>query len=316
MYVHPLRQSHFQHFEMSSPTSEDNIQELIRLTPPELMERYRQETGVKGEISYKLKYLQTAASHDAPPDGVVSRAIHVIKHCLQIREVLNIDKILDESYFPPDIVSQLEEWSSLSVVGDDSRGSPVIYFNLKKFNPHKYAKLWEAGTREVPPGFRGHPELDDPCVVNLCSLWYVRMMEWIHEHRFDSVKEPKVVMVLNIEAASLSTYSYELRQFLKGIRTLGGYLFPEICDYIYAANVPWVADRAWSIIKLILHPETVQKVDLCDKSRTKKTLPLKIPEKSLPICFGGLYVPETEFKRTHTEGDDESEPPIKRVHSS
>jgi hypothetical protein len=301
---------------MTSPANEENIQELVRRTPPELLERYRLETGVRGEISYKLRYLLIAASHDAEPERVVERAIHVLKHCLLIRDVLDIGRILHESYFPSGIVSQLEEWSSLSVVGDDSRGSPVIYFNLRKFNPQEYAKLWQAGTRDVPLGFKSHPELDDPCVVNLCSLWYVRMMEWIHEHRLAGMSQPKVVMVLNIEAAGLSTYSYELRQFLKGIRTLGGYLFPEICDYIYAANVPWIADRAWSIIKLILHPETVEKVALCDKSRTKKTLPSKIPEKSLPICFGGSYVPETQFKRKLNEADEESAPARKRAHSS
>ena len=301
---------------MSLPASEENINKLLRLVPPDVLERYRMETGVKGDISYKLKYLLIAAAHDSTPDGVVDRAYHVIKQSLLIRDVLKIDDILEDSYFPADMVARLEEWSCLSVVGNDINGSPVIYFNLKKFDAREYSQLWQTGMRDIPQGFKGHPELDDLCVVNYCSLWYVRMMEWIHGHRFGALKEPKVVMVLNVEAASLSTYSYELRQFLKGIRTLGGYLFPEICDYIYAANVPWVADRAWSIIKRILHPETVQKVNLCDKSRTKRTLPDKIPENSLPICFGGLYHPESQFKRKSAPPDSEAEPPRKRTHSN
>jgi hypothetical protein len=302
------------------------IDQLLSIVPPETLERYKQETGVRGELSYKLRYLLVAASHDAPPNGVVARAAHVINQCLLIRDVLKIDGILDEGFFPPQLVSRLEEWSCLSVVGDDAKGSPVIYFNLKKFNPREYEELWKAGARDVPSGFKGHAELDDPGVVNYCSLWYVRMMEWIHQHRFNrftngDIQNPKVVMVLNIEAANISTYSHELRLFLKGIKILGGYLFPEICDYIYAANVPWVADKIWSVLKLILHPETVEKVNLYDKSRTKRTLPSFIPEASLPICFGGQYVPERSFKRKHVENDDTgsgrfTDPPSKRLHTT
>jgi hypothetical protein len=305
------------------PTDED-IQELLALVPKDIMDRYRRETGVRGELDYKLKFLLIAATHDAPPNKIVQRAAHVINHSLLIRDVLKIDHILDDSYFPTHLVKRLEDWSCLSVVGNDLKGSPVIYFNLKMLNPQEYAELWKAGAGEVPEGFKGHAELDDPCVVNYCSLWYVRMMEWIHQHRFELFREravqvPKVVMVLNIEAAGLSTYSSELRQFLKGIKVLGMYLFPEICDYIYAANVPWVADKVWSLIKIILHPETVEKVNLYDKSRTKKTLPNLIPSTSLPVCFGGNYEPERSFKRKHdqtlTPGLNPDEPPSNRIHS-
>ena len=305
---------------MAPAPSDREIEELLKLVPGEIMERYRHETGVRGELNYKLRFLLIAALHDAPPGQTVARAAHVINTSLLIRDVLKINHILDDSYFPPDLIKRLEEWSCLSVVGNDAKGSPVIYFNLKKFNPQEYAELWKAGAREVPEGFKGHPELDNPCVVNYCSLWYVRMMEWIHLHRFElfrsgNLEAPKVVMVLNIEAAGISTYSHELRQFLRGIKVLGMYLFPEICDYIYAANVPWVADKVWSVLKLILHPETVEKVNLHDKSKTKKTLPHLIPDTSLPLCFGGSYEPERSFKRKHDDVENVEDPPGKRFHT-
>lgn len=307
---------------MSQFNMEHSVESLLKMVPEETMERFRKETCVDGVLSYKLPQVLTAAAHDAPSDRVVERGVHVINHCLLIRDVLGVNRILDDSYFPASLVAGLEEWSCMSVVGDDARGNTVIYFNLKKFNADQYAKLWAAGAREVPAGFKGHPELDDPCVVNYCSLWYVRMMEWIHAHRFEKFRagaksEPKVAMVLNIEAASLSTYSTELRQFLKGIKVLGGYLYPEICDYIYAANVPWIADKFWSLLKLILHPETIEKVNICDKSRTRKTLSSHISQESLPICFGGKYTPERMFKRRLEPSpnvEDSSEPLTKKAH--
>jgi hypothetical protein len=305
--------------------AEDNrhplVEDLKRAVPEDVLERFRAETCIAGDLEYKLPQVLRASVHDAEPGQVVDRAVHVINHCLLIREGLEIGKILDDDYFPPSVVQMLEERSCLSVVGDDERGNPVIYFNLKRFNPSEYTKLWQAGSRPVPERFRGHPELNDPCVVNYCSLWYVRMMEWLHAHRFDKFRsggcrEPKVAMVLNIEAAGLSTYTPELRQFLKGIKVLGGYLFPEICDYIYAANVPWIADKFWSLMKMILHPETVEKVNICDKSRTKKTLKDHISDESLPICFGGHYVPELRFKRRLQGTDSPSEPPHKKSHGA
>ena len=275
---------------------------LMAAVPEEVMLRYQRETCVNEDLDYKLLQLLAAAAHDAPKGKSVEQAAQVINECLLLRDGLQIDSILHDDYFPSDLVPKLEDWSCMSVVGEDTRGNTVIYFNLKKFNPSEYAKVWQAGHRAVPAQFKGHPEFDDPAVVNYCSLWYVRMMEWIHDQRFDhfksgKVKEPRVVMILNIESAGLSTYSSELKQFLKGIRVIGGYLFPEICDYIFAANVPWIADRFWNLIKLVLHPATASKVEICDRNRTKKLLPELIHEDHLPICFGGRVEPERKFRK-------------------
>lgn len=277
------------------------IEELKARVGAETLERYRTETCINGVLEYKLNQLLAAASHDVPENRIVERAAHVIDQCLLLRDVLKIDTVLDDDYFPASLVSLLQTFSCMSVVGNDFRGNTVIFFNLKGFNPIEYRKIWEFGHRDIPQEFQGHPEFEDACVVNYCSLWYVRMMEWIHKYRFERYKrgeaqEPKVVMILDIESAGISTYSTELKMFLKGIKISGGYLFPEICDYIYAANVPWLAYRFWPVIKFFLHPATASKVDLYDKIKTKSTLPNMIKLSELPTDLGGEYEPETRFE--------------------
>lgn len=285
----------------SSASFSHLVPELMERVPRYQMERYRRETCVNGDLDYKLEQLLPAAANDAVNGRVVDRAVHVIDQCLLIRDVLRIPDILEDNYFPTDLAQELEEWSCMSVVGEDVRGNTIIYFNLKKFDPTVYAGIWKRGQQGIPTEFVNHPEFDDPTVVNYCSLWYVRMMEWIHKHRFDQFKagvvsSPRVIMILNVESIGFSTYSHELKQFLRGIRILGGYLFPEICDFIFAANVPWLADKFWSVIKLVLHPATASKVDLYDKNRTKKLLPTLVENTHLPPCFGGPCIPETGFK--------------------
>jgi hypothetical protein len=199
----------------------------------------------------------------------------------------------------------LERSSCLSVVGDDNKGNTVIYYNLTAFSPSDYSKCWEQGSREIPESIKAgssmFPEFNDPAVVNYCSLWYVRMMEWIHRHRFNSFKkgeaaEPRVVMILNVGSVGFSTWTSELRQFLKGIKILGNCLYPEIADYIFAANVPWIADRFWPLIRKVLHPATAIKVDLYDHTRTKEFIKEIVTHDQLPKCLGGTYYPEKKFR--------------------
>lgn len=274
--------------------------------PRELLLRYKQGTCVNEDLDYKLPQLISAASNDAGVGRVVERAAHVVGQCMLLRDVLDIGSILDDEYFPSGLIPRLEKWSSLSVVGDDVRGNTVIYFDLQNFNPTEYKACWDLGSREVPAGLKNHSEFDDPAVVNYCSLWYVRMMEWIHQSRFDSFKEgrvpePRVVMILNVDSIGFSTYSTELKSFLKGIRIVGGYLYPEICDYIFAANVHWIADRFWPVIRLVLHHATASKVKIYDKHRTKKYLPELVPAADLPEALGGKCQPERMFKRNLTK---------------
>lgn len=283
----------------------DWVPSVISSVTSEILQRYQADTCVNGDLSYKLRQLLSAMTNDYPQNEAVTRAMNVINQCLFIREALQIDSILNDSYFPPALTSMLEDFSCLSVVGDDNKGNTVIYFNLTKFNPVEYAKCWEMGTRDVPASVLSgmYPEFKEPCVVNFCSLWYVRMMEWIHKHRFESFKrgkcaEPRVVMILNIGGSAIgsSTWSSELRQFLKGIKTLGNVLYPEIADYIFAANVPWIADKFWPLIRRVLHPATATKVDLYDSNRTKKFIKEIIKSDQLPRCFGGSYSPEKKFR--------------------
>jgi hypothetical protein len=288
------------------------VPQLLAAVPPEVMERYRSETCINGDLGYKLPQLLSAATNDVAHDQAIERAHHVIKQCLLIRDFLRVGEVLSDSYFPADIAASLEQFSCMSVVGDDTKGNTVIYFDLSHFNPTEYARCWELGHRPTPVEFEGHEDLMEPCVSNLCSLWYVRMMEWIHVHRFEAFKngqiaEPRVVMILNVGSIGLSTWTHELRQFLRGIKILGNYLFPEICDYIFAANVPWVADKFWPVVKLCLHPATSVKVGLYDKKRTVKHLKDLMSDDNLPPVFGGVYKPEKKFDR---KVDPVEEPPL------
>jgi hypothetical protein len=295
--VEPISSTH--------PRISEWIPEVITSTDPNAMQRYQKETCVNGDVSYKLRQLLSAMTNDYPHDQAVYKATHVINQCLFIREALQIDSILADEYFPAALVPMLEQFSCLSVVGDDNKGNTVIYFNLTKFNAVEYSKCWAIGARPVPTAISEgiYPEFKDPCVVNYCSLWYVRMMEWIHRHRFSSFKggksvEPRVVMILNVGGSAIgsSTWSSELRSFLRGIKTLGNILYPEIADYIFAANVPWIADKFWPLIRRVLHPATASKVDLYDTNRTKKFIKEIIHSDQLPKCFGGSYSPEYRFK--------------------
>lgn len=272
--------------------------------PHEILARYEKEACINSDLTYKLPQLIAGASNDAAKHNMTipERARDVVEQCILIREVLSIGSILDDEYFPRELSDRLEKFSSLSVVGEDNKGNTIIYFDLQNFDAKEYKVCWEMGQRPIPSGFVGHSEFDDPCVVNYCSLWYVRMMQWIHSERFGAFKrgevaEPRVVMVLNIDSIGYSTYSHELRQFLKGIRILGGFLYPEICDYIFAANVPWIADKFWPVIKLVLHHATASKVHICDKNRTRRNLPPLILPSQLPPALGGTMVPERKFKR-------------------
>jgi|LauGreDrversion4_2_1035121.scaffolds.fasta_scaffold37075_3 hypothetical protein len=295
--VEPIPSSHFR--------INDWVPNIISSVTTDVLQRYQKDTCVNGDLSYKLRQLLSAMTNDYPQTEAVPRAMNVINQCLFIREALQIDSILNDTYFPPGLVSMLEEFSCLSVVGDDNKGNTIIYFNLTKFKAVEYAKCWEMGTRDIPPSVLSgmYPDFKEPCVVNFCSLWYVRMMEWIHKHRFESFKlgkcaEPRVVMILNVGGSAIgsSTWSSELRQFLKGIKTLGNILYPEIADYIFAANVPWIADKFWPLIRRVLHPATATKVDLYDSNRTRKFMKEIITLDQLPRCFGGSYAPEKKFR--------------------
>ena len=287
------------------PRINEWIPDIISSVTADVMQRYQKNTCVNGDLSYKLKQLLSAMTNDYPHHEALPRAQHVINQCLFIREALDIDSILSDGYFPPALVPLLEQFSCLSVVGDDNKGNTVIYFNLTRFDAVQYAKCWELGSREVPASVQSglYPEFKEACVVNYCSLWYVRMMEWIHRHRFESFKrgrcaEPRVVMILNVGGSAIgsSTWSSELRQFLRGIKTLGNVLYPEIADYIFAANVPWIADKFWPLIRRVLHPATATKVNLYDSNRTKKFIKEIIHSDQLPKCLGGTYSPEKKFK--------------------
>jgi hypothetical protein len=277
------------------------IPELLARADPRLLERYVSEICIDRNLKSKVNQLLSGAKNDVPDDAIVTRALHMIYMSLLIRDALKLDMILGEEYFPESQMKKLEEYSCLSVVGDDARGNTVIYFNLSKFDPAQYRKMWEEGVREVPSEFRSHPELNDPAAVNLCSLWYVRMMEWIHKNRFTKfrqgqVPEPRVVLLINLDSVGINAYTHELRQFLKGIRMVGGYLFPEICDYIFASNVPWLADKIWPVVRLILHHATAARVQIYDRTRTVKYLPELIHPNNLPPCFGGHWVPDISFR--------------------
>ena len=290
--THPLPSTH--------PKIQEWVPQLISIVPQETMKRFQEETCVNQDLTYKRPQVLSAASNDVPEGKVVERGHHVIDQCLLLRDALHLKSILQEDFFPKELVPMLEANSCLSVIGNDQKGNTVIYFNLTRFNPSEYAKLWAiGGMREIPESLKA--DLAEPCVSNYCSLWYVRMMTWIHAHRFESfkaglVKEPRVVMILNVGSVGISTLSTELRQFLRGIKILGNYLFPEICDYIFAANVPWIADKVWPMIKMILHPATANKVDLYDHKRTKKFLAQLMHQDDLPKCFGGCFEPENKFK--------------------
>ncbi len=279
---------------------------LLSRIPEDTLHRYKMCTCVNQDLSYKLPQLLSAATNDVPHDEAIDRAQVIIDRCLLIRSGLNIDRILDDSYFPEELRDMLERHSCLSVIGDDFKGNTVIYFDLANFNSTAYGKCWELGHRETPAVFSGYEDLMEPCVSNLCCLWYVRMMEWIHVHRFDSykkgeVEEPRVVMILNVGSVGINKWSPELRQFLRGLKILGNYLFPEICDYIFAANVPWIADKFWSIVKMCLHPATASKVGLYDKKRTVIHLKTLIDQSGLPHAFGGEYEPERRFVAPSTK---------------
>jgi hypothetical protein len=280
------------------------LPEVLKSVPSDVLERYKSQTCVNGDVSYKIKQLLSAMTNDHPHSDAIPRSVHVINQCLFIREALGIGSILSDSYFPPGLMDMLESFSCLSVVGDDNKGNTIIYYNLTAFSPSDYSNCWERGSRDIPEAIRSasqkFPEFNDPAVVNYCSLWYVRMMEWIHLHRFESFKkgkatEPRVVMILNVGSVGISTLTSELRQFLKGIKILGNCLYPEIADYIFAANVPWIADRFWPLVRKVLHPATAVKVNLYDSTRTKKFIKDIISHDELPKCFGGTYNPERKF---------------------
>jgi hypothetical protein len=292
----------------------EDLEEVKSIVGEKTLSEYIRRTSSGADEKAKLGQLMAACVNTVPRHRVVERAVTVIRDCLKIRNVLAIEEILDDHYFPENLVRELEMHSFMSVVGSDNKGSTIISVDLTSFSPAGFANCWRMGMREIPEGFRGHSDFDDPNVVNYCSLWYVRMMEWIHRHRFEAYKagetgEPRVVMVVNIDGAGLSTFSPELRAFLKGIKGLGEYLFPEICDYIVACNVPWIADKLWPVVRLVLPAATASKVCMYDRNRTKTVLKDLIKLDELPPALGGQYQPERRFKHRieHVEGKNDEE---------
>ena len=145
MSAHPIPSTH--------PQIQEWVPQLLSIVPPETLARYQEETCVDGNLSYKLPQVLSAASNDVPSAKVLDRAHHVINQCLLLRDGLGLSKILQEDFFPNEIVSMLETSSCLSVIGDDQKGNTVIYFNLTKFNPIEYSKLWNRGNQPVPEIF-------------------------------------------------------------------------------------------------------------------------------------------------------------------
>ena len=255
---------------------------------------YRHPLGCLEDL--KLYKLVRQVAMGADERDLVEQCQDSVDLCLKLREELNLDRILDEDYFPASFVDCIEKHSMLSIAGFDLNGNPVIYIDLSSFIPSDFSIMWASNKLDIPFCFSG-TELYDSKVFNLCTLWYVRMMEWVHRHRFadPTTATHSVTVLVYAEGLSLKDLSGDLRSFLAGVALIGKHLYPDIAERILIVNVHWFVDVIWPLLRALVDKQSASKVIIWSSSKTEKRMSHHIDNDNLPISLGGLFQPITRF---------------------
>jgi len=179
------------------------------------------------------------------------------------------------------------------------------FLAIKRCYPHFYCRRSASG-KEVcyyeRPGFLDLEELEDiglPVVVR--HYMYQNEFCWTYMSGGEDTRSLSGVDVQNV---GLYDIKGVVKEFLGAISKISQEHYPERAGRICILNTPSWFSMLWSVIKLMLHPNTQKKVFILSKSEFAKTLQKLINKEDLVMEYGG----ELDFTKLRNREGAEAYP--------
>mmetsp|Transcript_2260 Transcript_2260/g.2893 ORF Transcript_2260/g.2893 Transcript_2260/m.2893 type:complete len:322 (-) Transcript_2260:116-1081(-) len=155
------------------------------------------------------------------------------------------------------------------IFGKDKKGHSVIYVR--------------GDVKRVKRIIRTH-SVDD------CIKYHI----WLNENLFRIMdkegKNSQITCVIDVRGLNVTSLATDIISFYKKQFWIDQNQYPERCYKIVLINVPTVFSFAWSLIKMLLDPQTINKITVCkcQKNNCKNSCLLgAISHDQIPKDFGG-----------------------------
>jgi hypothetical protein len=101
----------------------------------------------------------------------------------------------------------------------------------------------------------------------------------------------KHISIVDLKNLKMSHFSKDVRNVIKGIISLGSVYYPESLWKLYLINAPTIFRAIWSVLKPMVHPETLAKTFILGgKSDYLPVLQREgLPAESIPLQLGGTH---------------------------
>ncbi len=101
----------------------------------------------------------------------------------------------------------------------------------------------------------------------------------------------KHISVVDLKNLRMSHFSKDVRSVIKSIISLGSEFYPESLWKLYLINAPTIFRAIWSVLKPMVHPETLAKTFILGGQSDFLPVLLRegLPIESVPIVLGGKH---------------------------
>ena len=200
----------------------------------------------------------------------IPETIKALREHLEWRQTNEIDSILCRKLEDSDTFRKL--WPCM-LYGDDAQGHFVV---AERISEIKLNALRELPVRTL--------------VMCRAQEFEALQREKAHVTRRRGHGVYKHVSIIDLVGLSVSSFSNsKIRNVVKEVIGLGSSQYPETVWKIVISNAPAAFRMIWKVVKLWVHPETLEKIFIVGgKSEYEKTLDkIGIPPESRPTWLGG-----------------------------
>jgi len=233
-----------------------------------MMCRLREKfAGKDGAISdtYALMFVR---SYRPENDGE-EVTLKQYQYMLDKRKELNIDEILDSD---PEGYENYNEILQCGLLGTSKCGRPVYYERLGAAEPRRMRKY---GFDNIE---RCHIRMQEEIRIQKEAISKAKGL-WMYKH----------IVVLDMAGFSFGHMSPDIVRKLRSLMSLDSKVWPESLKKLLIVNAPWIFQKAWSLVKGILHPCTQQKISIIGSNKKKllEILTEIIDIENIPSFLGG-----------------------------
>lgn len=206
-----------------------------------------------------LRFIRGYATEEDPLEAAIER----LTACLEWREKLGVDKILDLQLEKEALFNKC--WS-VGLHGVGKMGRPVYIERLGEMDP---APLLENFT------------------IDEITTFHVRMMERITNSKeaiSATLGRPvyKHIVIIDLNGFGSKHMGKAFYEPVKQMINIDQHFYPESLYKMVIANAPWVFRAAWTMVKPFIHPLTKERI----KMGNEHLLEI-IDEEQLPQFLGG-----------------------------